>query len=102
MISREELRVTTASNADGFHVIAVFLKGEKINAHYYRSSVLAKLSKIARQLSNDTRRKMIISADSARPQSAKPTTEFCAKLDLTMASRLLIRRNHGRLTFSLF
>jgi hypothetical protein len=77
--------VTIAWKPDGFHVIEVLPKGTKFNADYYCSHVLTKLSKTARQFTNETRRKLIRHADDACPHTSKSSIEFYAKLDLTVA-----------------
>jgi hypothetical protein len=83
-ISSEKLMVMIAWNSDGFHVITVISKKQKFHIDYYCTSVLAKLSKIARQLRNETRGQLICHADKARPHIAKSTIEFWAKLDLRL------------------
>jgi hypothetical protein len=70
MISSEKLMVTIAWNLDGFHVIEVLPKGQKLNADYYCSSVPTKLSTIGEQFRNETRRKLILHADNASPHAA--------------------------------
>jgi hypothetical protein len=54
MINSEKLMVTIAWNCNGFHAIEVLPKKQKCNANYYCSSVLTKLSKMARQIRNQT------------------------------------------------
>jgi hypothetical protein len=85
MISSEKLMMTIEWNPDGFRVIGVLPKGQKCNADYQCSSVLTKLSKIARQIRNQTRRKLILHADNALPHIAKSRIELCPKLDLPVA-----------------
>jgi hypothetical protein len=70
---------------DGFPVIEVLPKGQKCNTDGYCSSVLTKLSKIARQFSDETRRELLLQADKARAYTAKSSFEFCAKPDLRVA-----------------
>jgi hypothetical protein len=57
MIGPEKLMVTIAWNPDGFHVTEVLPKGQTFNAGYSCSSVLTKLSKIARQFRNETQKR---------------------------------------------
>jgi histone-lysine N-methyltransferase SETMAR len=88
MISSAKLSVTIAWNPNGFHVIEVLPKGQKFSTDYCCSSVLAKLSKIATQFRNETRRKLISHADHAPPHTAKSGIGFCAKLYRRVAPHL--------------
>jgi hypothetical protein len=85
MISSEKLMVTIEWNSDGFRAIEVLPKGQKCNADYQCSSVLTKLSKIARHMRNQTRRKLILHGDNALPHIAKSRIELCPKLDFRVA-----------------
>jgi hypothetical protein len=76
--SGEKLMVTSAWNSDGFRVTAALPKGQKFKANSYCSSMLTKLSKIARQLKNETERTLILHADNACLHTAKSSIEFCA------------------------
>jgi hypothetical protein len=85
MISSEKLMVTITWNPDGFHVIEFLPKGQRCTADYDWSSMLTKLSKIAGQFTNATRRKLIFHADNACPHAAKSNIEFCTKPDPRVA-----------------
>jgi hypothetical protein len=76
MISSEKLIVRVAWNPARFQVIAVVPKGQTLNADYDYSSAVTKLSNIARQFRNATRRKLIVHADKTRPHAAKSRIEF--------------------------
>jgi hypothetical protein len=78
MISSEKLMVMIAWSPDGFHAIEALPKGPKYNAGYDFSSLLTKLSKIARRFRNETGRRLILHADNACPHTAKSSIEFCA------------------------
>jgi hypothetical protein len=85
MISSETLMMTIAWNPDCGQVIEVLPQRDELNADYSCSSVLTKLLKMARQFRSETRRVLILHADNTRPETAKSSIEFCAKLDLTVA-----------------
>jgi histone-lysine N-methyltransferase SETMAR len=85
MISSEKVIATIAWNPDWLHVIELISKGLKFHSASYWSSVLTKLSKIARQFRNEIRRRLILHTDNARPHSAKSSTDFWDKLNLRIA-----------------
>jgi hypothetical protein len=85
MISSEKLMGTIARNSDVSHAIGVLSKGQKPNADYDSSFVLAVLSKIAKLFRNEARREWIVHADLAHPHSTKLTIKFCANIDLRVA-----------------
>jgi hypothetical protein len=63
MISPEKLMVTIAWNSHGFRVIELLEKGETLNADYYCSSMITKLSTRARRFRNEHKE-----SDSSRRQ----------------------------------
>jgi hypothetical protein len=60
MISPERLMMIIAWNPDGFRLLKILLKGQKFNADYHYSSVPERLSKMAKQFRNETRREMVL------------------------------------------
>jgi hypothetical protein len=77
MVNSERLMVTIAWNPDGFHVIEALPKRQKCNADYDCSSMLTKLSKIAKQFRTETQRQMIVHADNACSHTSKLSIDFC-------------------------
>jgi histone-lysine N-methyltransferase SETMAR len=70
------MMLTIVWNPSGFHLINILPKGFKLNASFYVTQILGRLSDSRRTQVGRTNRKLWVHADNARPHTATATLQF--------------------------
>jgi hypothetical protein len=76
MIHSPRAMITVTWNRGGFHVIAVLPEGQKFDTDYYTREILQKIPDWRSQQPGRRDPKVLVHADTARPQRARLSLDF--------------------------